>query len=60
MQVERVKKECLPGSGGLDCPLLEEYDFVNDTYVVLLMTYNITGQMCPDVHYSVYTHMEYV
>ncbi|KAF6251089.1 hypothetical protein COO60DRAFT_1629131 [Scenedesmus sp. NREL 46B-D3] len=30
--VERVKKECLPGSAsGLDCPLLEEYDFAHDT-----------------------------
>ncbi|WIA23544.1 hypothetical protein OEZ85_000275 [Tetradesmus obliquus] len=30
-EVERVKKECLPGSAsGLDCPLLEEYDFAHD------------------------------
>jgi DNA excision repair protein ERCC-3 len=30
--VERVKKECLPGNpSGLDCPLLEEYDFAHDT-----------------------------
>lgn len=27
-----MKRECLPGSpSGLDCPLLEEYDFTNDT-----------------------------
>lgn len=26
-----MKKECLPGASGLDCPLLEEYDFANDT-----------------------------
>jgi DNA excision repair protein ERCC-3 len=32
LQVERVKKECLPGGpSGLDCPLLEEYDFSHDT-----------------------------
>eukprot|EP00775_Hariotina_reticulata_P008390 gene8390-8574_t len=31
-EVERVKKECLPGGpSGLDCPLLEEYDFSHDT-----------------------------
>jgi hypothetical protein len=29
--VEKVKKECLPGASGLDCPLLEEYDFAHDT-----------------------------
>lgn len=29
MQVEHVKKRCLPG--GLDYPMLEEYDFRNDT-----------------------------
>jgi hypothetical protein len=31
VQVEKVKKECLPGTSGLDCPLLEEYDFAHDT-----------------------------
>jgi len=31
-----VKKECLPGSSGLDCPLLEEYDFAHDTVSVWL------------------------
>jgi hypothetical protein len=31
VQVEKVKKECLPGASGLDCPLLEEYDFAHDT-----------------------------
>lgn len=31
LQVEKVKKECLPGASGLDCPLLEEYDFAHDT-----------------------------
>jgi hypothetical protein len=31
-QVEKVKRECLPGNpSGLDCPLLEEYDFALDT-----------------------------
>jgi hypothetical protein len=31
LQVEKVKRECLPGASGLDCPLLEEYDFAHDT-----------------------------
>jgi hypothetical protein len=31
-QVEKVKRECLPGNpSGVDCPLLEEYDFAHDT-----------------------------
>lgn len=29
-QVELVKKRCLPGPGGLNLPMLEEYDFRND------------------------------
>jgi len=36
LQVEKVKKECLPGSSGLDCPLLEEYDFAHDSVSVWL------------------------
>ncbi|GFH32490.1 uncharacterized protein HaLaN_31718, partial [Haematococcus lacustris] len=28
--VETVKRRCLPGAGGLNLPMLEEYDFRND------------------------------
>jgi len=30
LQVETVKKRCLPGHDGLNLPMLEEYDFRND------------------------------
>jgi hypothetical protein len=29
-QVETVKRRCLPGIGGLNYPMLEEYDFRGD------------------------------
>lgn len=44
MQVEKVKKECLPGASGLDCPLLEEYDFAHDTVslTAIIKTHKLT------------------
>jgi hypothetical protein len=50
MQVEKVKKECLPGASGLDCPLLEEYDFAHDT--VSLTAITKTHKLCDTLTFN--------
>lgn len=45
-----MKKECLPGASGLDCPLLEEYDFAHDT--VSLTAITKTHKLCDTLTFN--------